>query len=172
MFSEQEGGWSLFNVGDKVVYPMLGAGVIESIEEKEILGDRKKYYVMKMPIGDMKVMVPTDNILRVGLREVIDKTMLEQVFSVLKDHSEEMSSNWNRRYRDNLDKMKSGNILDVAGVVRNLTLRDRGKGLSTGERKMLDSAKQILISELMMVQGVEQSEILKTLESIFEDYPE
>jgi CarD family transcriptional regulator len=162
----------LFNVGDKVVYPMHGAGVIESIEEKEILGDRKKYYVMKMPIGDMKVMVPMDNILRVGLREVIDKEMLEQVFVVLKDHSEEMSTNWNRRYRDNLDKIKSGNILDVAGVVRNLTLRDRGKGLSTGERKMLDSAKQILISELILVQGVEQSEILKTLESIFNEYPE
>ena len=162
----------MFNVGDKVVYPMHGAGVIESIEEKEILGDRKKYYVMKMPIGDMKVMVPMDNILRVGLREVIDKEMLEQVFVVLKDHSEEMSTNWNRRYRDNLDKIKSGNILDVAGVVRNLTLRDRGKGLSTGERKMLDSAKQILISELILVQGVEQSEILKTLESIFNEYPE
>ena len=122
----------MFNVGDKVVYPMHGAGVIESIEEKEILGDRKKYYVMKMPIGDMKVMVPMDNILRVGLREVIDKEMLEQVFVVLKDHSEEMSTNWNRRYRDNLDKIKSGNILDVAGVVRNLTLRDRGKDFPRG----------------------------------------
>ncbi|MEW5783677.1 MAG: CarD family transcriptional regulator [Bacillota bacterium] len=162
----------MFNIGDKVVYPMHGAGVIESIEEKEILGDRKKYYVMKLPIGEMKVMIPMDSILRVGLREVIDKEMIDQVLTVLQDHSEEMSANWNRRYRDHLDKIKSGNILDVAGVVRNLTIRDRGKGLSTGERKMLDSAKQILISELILVQGVEQSEILDTLENIFNDYPE
>jgi CarD family transcriptional regulator len=161
----------VFNIGDRVVYPMHGAGVIEAIEEKEILGVRKKYYVMKLPVGEMKVMIPTDSILRVGLREVIDKGMIAEVFDVLRNHNGEMSSNWNRRYRDHLEKIKSGDILEVAEVVRNLTLRDREKGLSTGERKMLESARQILNSELLLVQGIDQTEIINALEGIFEDYP-
>jgi CarD family transcriptional regulator len=162
----------VFNIGDRVVYPMHGAGVIESIEEKEILGVRNKYYVMKMPVGEMKVMIPTDSILRVGLREVIDKDMIAEVFKVLRNHNGKMSSNWNRRYRDHLEKIKSGDILEVAEVVRNLTLRDREKGLSTGERKMLESARQILISELLLVQGIDQNEVINALEEIFEDYPD
>lgn len=162
----------MFNIGDKVVYPMHGAGVIEAIEEKEILGSRKKYYVMKLPIGEMKVMIPLDSIVRVGLREVINKEAVEQVFTILQDHQGEMSSNWNRRYRENLEKIKSGDILEVAEVVRNLMLREREKGLSTGERKMLESAKQILISELILVKGVEQSEIVSMLDDIFEGCPE
>ncbi len=161
----------MFNIGDRVVYPMHGAGVIEAIEEKEILGVRKKYYVMKLPVGEMKVMIPTDSILRVGLREVIGKERIAEVFEVLRNHNGEMSSNWNRRYRDHLEKIKSGDILEVSEVVRNLTLRDREKGLSTGERKMLESARQILISELFLVQGIDQTEIINALEGIFEDYP-
>ncbi len=161
----------MFNIGDRVVYPMHGAGVIESIEEKEILGVRKKYYVMKMPVGEMKVMIPTDSILRVGLRGVIDKDKIAEVFDILRNHNGEMSPNWNRRYREHLEKIKSGDILEVAEVVRNLTLRDREKGLSTGERKMLDSARQIMISELLLVQGVDQSEIISAFEGIFEEYP-
>lgn len=158
----------MFNIGDKVVYPMHGAGVIEAIEEKEILGARKKYYVMKLPIGEMKVMIPMDSTIRVGLREVINKEMVEQVFIILQGCHGEMSTNWNRRYRDHLEKIKSGDILEVAEVVRNLMLREREKGLSTGERKMLESAKQILISELILVQGVEQSEIINILDGIFD----
>ncbi len=161
----------MFNIGDRVVYPMHGAGVIEAIEEKEILGARKKYYVMKMPVGDMKVMIPIDSILRVGLREVIDKGMIVKVFEVLRNHNGKMSSNWNRRYRDHLEKIKSGDILEVTEVVRNLTLRDKEKGLSTGERKMLESARQILISELLLVQDVDQAEMMDSLDEIFEDYP-
>ncbi len=161
----------MFSIGDRVVYPMHGAGVIESIEEKEILGVRKKYYVMKMPVGEMKVMIPTDSILRVGLRGVIEKDKIAQVFDILRNHNGEMSSNWNRRYREHLEKIKSGDILEVAEVVRNLTLRDREKGLSTGERKMLDSARQIMISELLLVQGIDQSEIIGAFEGILEEYP-
>ena len=162
----------MFEIGDRVVYPMHGAGVIEAIEEKEILGVRKKYYVMKLPVGEMKVMIPVDSILRVGLREVIDKNKIEEVFAVLKNPNGEMSSNWNRRYRHHLEKIKSGDILEVAEVVRNLTRRDREKGLSTGERKMLDNSKQIMVSELLLVQGIDQSEIITALEKIFESYPE
>jgi len=161
----------LFSVGDRVVYPMHGAGVIESIEEKEILGARKRYYVMKIPMGEMKVLIPTDNITQVGLREVIDKKEVSQVFVVLKGEQPEMSTNWNRRYRNHLDKIKSGDIFEVAEVVRNLMLRDREKGLSTGESKMLETARQILISELILVQGMEHSEITAALDGIFAQAP-
>src|SRR5690554_2149410 len=127
LYTLGEEGGSLFNIGDKVVYPMHGAGVIEAIEEKEILGDRKKYYVMKLPIGEMKVMIPLDNVCWVGLREIIDKDAVEQVFEILQNGCEETSSNWNRRYRHHLEKIKSGSIFEVAEVVRNLVLRDKEK---------------------------------------------
>ncbi|MDW7739567.1 MAG: CarD family transcriptional regulator [Bacillota bacterium] len=158
----------MFSIGDRVVYPMHGAGVIEAIEEKEILGARKKYYVMKLPMGEMKVLIPTDSIMQVGLRGVIAKDKVSEVFIVLQGEQPEMSANWNRRYRNHLEKIKTGDIFEVAEVVRNLMLRDREKGLSTGESKMLETARQILISELILVQGIEQSEIIDTLDNIFE----
>jgi len=157
----------LFNIGDKVVYPMHGAGVIEAIEEKEILGERKKYYIMKIPIGDMKVMIPLDNVEQIGLREVIDEEGVEQVYAILKGHHSKMSSNWNRRYRANLEKLKSGDIFQVAEVVRNLTYREKEKGLSTGERKMLDSARQILISELVLAQDTSKEDVDKIIDRFF-----
>lgn len=157
----------MFNIGDKVVYPMHGAGIIEAIEEKEILGAKKKYYVMVMPVGEMKVMVPMDKVERVGLRDVIEKSLVSQVFKILEGPAELTSTNWNRRYRNNMDKIKTGNIFKVAEVVRSLLLREKEKGLSTGERKMLESAKQILMSELLMVQGVNAVEVRTSLEKLF-----
>ncbi|MGI5875660.1 MAG: CarD family transcriptional regulator [Dethiobacteria bacterium] len=157
----------MFNIGDKVVYPMHGAGIIEAIEEKEILGAKKKYYVMVMPVGEMKVMVPMDNVEKVGLREVIEKGSVSKVFKILEGPAELTSTNWNRRYRSNMDKIKTGNIFKVAEVVRSLLLREQEKGLSTGERKMLESAKQILMSELLMVQGVNAVEMKSSLEKLF-----
>ena len=156
----------MFNVGDKVVYPMHGAGVIEAIEEKEILGNKQTYYVMKLPIGDMKVMIPTDNVEGVGLREVIPQEEVHKVFEVLRAQRTKMSPNWNRRYRANLEKIKSGDIFEVAEVVRNLAIRDREKGLSTGERKMLDNARQILISELVLAQGIGEGEATSLLDEV------
>ncbi len=143
-------GNPMFNVGDKVVYPMHGAGVIKAIEEKEILGESHRYYIMFLPIGDMKVMIPVDGI-DVGLRPVIDTDDIESVLDVLKAGTTRMSTNWNRRYRANTEKLKTGDIYEVAEVVRNLTLRHEEKGLSTGERKMLDNSRQILISELVLI---------------------
>lgn len=140
----------MFNVGDKVVYPMHGAGVIEAIEEKEILGAVKKYYIMNIPVGEMKVMIPLDSVEQIGLREVIDGQGVERVFDILREHHSRMSTNWNRRYRMNMEKIKSGDIYQVAEVVRSLMIREREKGLSTGERKMLESARQILVSELVL----------------------
>ena len=157
----------MFKVGDRVVYPMHGAGVIESIEEKEVLGEKRRYYIMKMPIGDMKVMDPMDSVSEIGLRQVVDEDGVQKVMSILKDKKSTMSANWNHRYRANMEKIKSGNIFEVAEVVRNLILRDREKGLSTGERKMLENAKQILISELVLAKGEEEGQVENLLEGVF-----
>jgi CarD family transcriptional regulator len=149
----------MFNVGDKIVYPMHGAGIIESIEEREVLGKKQSYYVMKMPVGDMKVMIPTQNVDGIGVREVIDCKLVSKVFEILKKQSVHENNNWNKRYRENMIKIKTGDIFEVAEVVRSLMLREKEKGLSTGERKMLNSARQILISELVLVQNSDQDKV-------------
>ena len=149
----------MFNVGDKIVYPMHGAGIIESIEEREILGQKQNYYVVKMPVGGLKVMIPTCNVDDIGVREVIDSREVDKVFAILQDQNINVTANWNKRYRENMLKIKSGNIFEVADVVRTLMLREKEKGLSTGERKMLNSAKQILVSELVLAKEADQVEI-------------
>ncbi|MCG8401674.1 MAG: CarD family transcriptional regulator [Firmicutes bacterium] len=157
----------MFKIGDKVVYPMHGAGVIESIEEKEVLGETKKYYVLRLPVGDMKVMIPVANYKDVGLRQVIDDDGVQRVFRILSEQSSTMSTNWNRRYRANLEKIKSGNIYEVAEVVRNLVTRDKEKGLSSGERKMLENARQILISELVLATEMHEDKTKSMIERAF-----
>ena len=137
-------------IGDKVVYPMHGAGVIEAIEEHEVLGLRQNYYVLTMPYGAMKVMIPMQNVDHVGLREVIGKPDISKVREVLQAAPVRVTANWNRRFNINLSKIKTGSIFEVAEVVRNLMLQDKEKKLSTGERRLLDIAKQILISELVL----------------------
>lgn len=154
----------MFNVGDKIVYPMHGAGVIDAIEEKDILGEKQAYYILKMP-GEVKVMVPTAKAEEIGVRSIIDKSSAEKVFSVLESDETEMSMNWNKRYRDNMDKMKSGDIYKIADVVRNLSFKQKEKGLSTGEKKMLSNAKQILVSELVLTEHASQGEIEQMVES-------
>ena len=148
----------MYNVGDKVVYPMHGAGVIDSIEEKEILGEKQSYYILKMP-GEVKVMVPISTAEQHGIRNIIDKSEAEKVFNVLEQDETEMEKNWNKRYRDNMEKMKSGNIYEIADVVRNLSFKQKEKGLSTGEKKMLHNAKQILVSELVLAEHTSQDEV-------------
>lgn len=157
---------NLFKIGDKIVYPMHGAGVIESIEEKEFLGKTQKYYVMKMPMGDMKVMIPINNTEGIGIREIIDSVEVDKVIKVLHTDRTIMSPNWNKRYRENMDKIKSGNIYEVADVVRNLYMREKEKGLSTGEKKMLNSAKQILMSELVLAKDLKVHEAEEVLDKI------
>ena len=143
------GGVCLLHVGDKVVYPMHGAGVIAGIEDCEVLGEGKSYYILQMPLGNMKVMIPTDNVDNIGLRDVIPETDVEQVKDVLQDKPERVLGSWNKRFHANLDRMKSGDICDVAAVTRNLILQDRLRKISSGERRLLDLAKQILVSELV-----------------------
>lgn len=145
-----------FRVGDRVVYPMHGAGVIEAVEETEVLGEQQRYYILRLPIGDMKVMIPVNGINGIGLREVVGAEEIDEVLEVLKSTETKMSSNWNQRYRANTEKLKTGDIYEVAEVVRNLTIRDRAKGLSTGERKMLDNARQILVSELVLAKQIDE----------------
>lgn len=140
-------------VGDRVVYPSYGAGVIEAIEEHEVLGEKHHYYVLTIPYGGMKVMIPLDKVESVGLREVIPAMEIPKVVEVLSSQPGHTNISWNRRFHLNLSKVKSGCIYEVAEVVRNLTIQDRLKRLSTGERRLLETAKQILISELVLVCG-------------------
>lgn len=156
----------MFQVGDKVVYPMHGAGIIEAIEEREVLGEKRQYYVMHLPVGNMKVLVPLNNVQNLGLREVIAQNEVQNVLQVLKDENVAATLAWNRRYRANLEKIRSGNILDVAEVVRNLSKRDKEKGLSTGEKKMYENAYQILLSELVLAEDTKEEEIRKRLEKV------
>lgn len=156
----------MFRVGDRVVYPMHGAGTIEGIEQKEILGKTHKYYVLQLPISDMKVMIPVDNTEEIGLRDVIKPSQVDEVLNILRQDSTPMSSNWNRRYRNNLEKIKSGDIFEVASVVRNLSARNKEKGLSTGERKMLESAKEILLSELILASDWDRDKAVSIIEEI------
>jgi len=146
---------------------MHGAGVIESIEEKEVLGEKRQYYILQLPVGDMKVMIPINNGSGVGLREVIDWEGVERVLDILREQCSAMSPNWNRRYRANLEKIKSGDIYEVAEVVRNLITRDREKGLSSGERKMLENARQILVSELVLATELEEEKAQSLLDGAF-----
>lgn len=149
----------MLSVGDKVVYPMHGAGVIDRIEECEIMGVSKSYYVLMMPFGGMKVMIPLDNVKNIGLRGVISESEIERVVAVFQEMPEKTTGSWNRRFNANLTKIKSGSIYDVAEVVRNLILQDRMKKISTGERRLLDTAKQILVSELVLACNKEPSDV-------------
>ena len=148
----------MFNVGDQIVYPMHGAGTIYAIEKKNILNEEQDYYIISMP-GEVKVMVPTQKAEEIGVRNIIDKGSADKVIGILEQDETEMDKNWNKRYRDNMDKMKSGDIYEIADVVRNLSFKQKEKGLSTGEKKMLNNAKQILVSELVLAEHASQEEV-------------
>ena len=143
----------MFQIGDKVVHPMHGAGIVDSIVQKKVNGVMREYYVLKLPVRAMVVMVPTENCEEIGVRPIVDREQADRVLAAIPDIQVEMTQNWNRRYRENMERIKSGDLYEVARVVKGLMLRDVQKGLSTGERKMLHSAKQILISEIVMCQS-------------------
>ncbi|MCT4661184.1 MAG: CarD family transcriptional regulator [Tissierellales bacterium] len=149
----------MFEIGDRIFYPMHGAGEIVNIEKREILGEELEYYVMFIPVGSIRVMVPVKNASNIGLRELASREEVDQAFAILADEKTKMPQNWNRRFRLNLDKIKGGDIFEIAAVIRNLILRDREKTLSTGERKMLNTAKQMLISEVVLVLDKEEEEV-------------
>jgi CarD family transcriptional regulator len=154
----------LYKVGDKVVYPHHGAGTVVKREKREVLGEKREYLTIKILHNDMTVNVPADNAERVGLRKVIDEEAVKKVVKYLTSGGTEMPKNWNRRFKHNRDKMKTGDIYELAEVVRNLALRDGEKGLSTGEKQMYVKAKKILASELMYAKTMSEDEALEWLE--------
>lgn len=153
----------MYEIGDMVCYPMHGAGIIVDIEEKNILGKKEKYFIVKIPIGSMKVMIPVKNADKRGIRSIIDKEKVNDVIEVLKDEPTEMSSNWNKRVRDNTAILKEGDIFEVAKVYRNLKNLDDEKNLSTGEKKILHDTKNILMSEMILSSGKSYEEIDKII---------
>ena len=154
----------MYSAGDKVLYPMHGAGVIRQIERCEILGEVKDYYLLHVPCGDMEVMIPVEACDDIGVRPVVTQKEVEQAISVLRADSTEAGGNWSKRYRANMEKLKTGDILLVAEVVRNLTRHDRVSGLSAGEKKMLSNARKILQSEIMLAIDVDEDRALEMIE--------
>ncbi len=155
----------MFSIGDKVVYPMHGAGTIQSIEEKEVLGETRAYYILRIPYGNLQVMVPVQGSDAAGLRPIVSETEVEGVLDVLAAESTPMDENWNRRYRENMDKLRTGDPVKVAEVIRNLMRVERAKRLSTGEKKLLANARQILASEIVLVRGVSEQAAMDLIDS-------
>lgn len=149
----------MFSVGDRIAHPMHGAGVIDSIVKRKVDGAEKDYYVLKLPVGDMLVMIPVDSTDSIGVRPIVEPDEAEKIISSIEAIEVCMTQNWNKRYRENMLKIKSGDLLEVAAVIKGLMLRDTDRGLSTGERKMLHSAKQILISEIVLSESITYEEV-------------
>ena len=156
----------MFDVGDKVVYPHHGAGTVIKKEKREILGQTREYLTIQILHNDMTVNVPVENAEKVGLRTVIDEDLVNQVLKALTGGSTEIPKNWNRRFKHNRDKMKTGDIFELAEVVKNLSLRDHEKGLSTGEKQMFVKAKKILASELMYAKGLDEDGAAEWLDGV------
>ncbi len=154
----------MYKIGDKIVYPMHGAGTIEKIESREILGETKEYYILNVSCGGMGLMLPVDNCDRIGVRTIVSEEELSAALRILGEESTKMAENWNKRQRENMDKLKTGRIDVTAEIVRNLTRIDRDRKLSAGEKKMLSNARRILVSEVMLVRGIGESEALKLIE--------
>jgi CarD family transcriptional regulator, regulator of rRNA transcription len=161
----------LYKVGDKVVYPHHGAGTVVKKESREVLGQKREYLTIKILHNDMTVQVPCENADQVGLRRVIGEKEVSVVLKALTGGSTEMPKNWNRRFKHNRDKMKTGDVLELAEVVRNLALRDHEKGLSTGEKQMFVKAKKILASELMYAKSMDEEECAEWLEEVLAEAP-
>ena len=140
----------MFQVGDKIVHQMHGAGVVDSIVSKKVNGVVREYYLLKIPVGGMLVMIPTTNSEEIGVRPVVNSAEADRIIASIPDIEVDMTANWNRRYRENMLRLTSGDLTEVARVVKGLALRDTDRGLSTGERKMLHTARQILLSELVL----------------------
>ncbi len=156
----------MYKVGDKVVYPHHGAGTVVKKESREVLGEKREYLTIQILHNDMTVNVPSENVEKVGLRKVIDEKTVEKVLQSLTGDGTTMPKNWNRRFKHNRDKMKTGDIFELAEVVRNLSLRDHEKGLSTGEKQMFVKAKKILVSELMYAKGMDEEETAVWLDDV------
>ena len=158
----------MFNIGDLAVYPAHGVGVIERVESKEISGCTQDFYVMRIIDNDMIIMIPTGNVTNVGLREIIDRNEVPKLYSILKKRDVVIDNQtWNRRYREYMDKIKTGSVFEVAEVYRDLLILKLEKDLSFGERKMLDTARNLLVKEISLAKKVEEKQIEKDLDRMF-----
>ncbi|MCL4472783.1 MAG: CarD family transcriptional regulator [Actinobacteria bacterium] len=159
----------MYNVGDKVVYPHHGAGTVIKKEKRDVLGQKREYLTIQILHNDMTVMVPVDSADKAGLRKVIAKNDVDEVIAVLRQDETKMPKNWNRRFKHNREKIKTGDIFELAEVVRNLSIREAEKGLSTGEKQMFNRAKKILASELMYARGLDEVEADKFLDTVLKE---
>ncbi len=158
----------MFAEGDMAVYPAHGVGVIKSIETQQVAGIDQKFYVLEILGNSMRIMIPTSSSENVGLRSIVNKKEALEVLNILRDRAVEIDSQtWNRRYREYMEKIKTGSIFEVAAVLRDLFLLSVDKDLSYGERKMLDTAKGLLVKELSIAQDVEEDKISQKIENIF-----
>ncbi|MGV8906584.1 MAG: CarD family transcriptional regulator [Acetobacterium sp.] len=155
----------MYKIGDKIVYPMHGAGVIEAIEEREIFEERKPYYIMQIVSEGLQILIPVDKVDEIGVRNIVSQEVIDEMIETLRLPMDVMEKNWNRRYREHLEKLKTGDIFEVARVVKNLILLDRLKGLSTGEKKMLNNARNFIISEMVLIQDSDKDDILELINS-------
>ncbi len=159
----------MFRKGDKVIFPHHGAAIIEDLTEREFLGEKKKYFVLRLAYGDLTLMVPVDSTEEVGLREVVSKREVKKVLDVLREDESRQPTNWSRRYKTNIEKIRSGDVYQVAEVVRNLAIRESEKGLSAGEKRMLVKARQILVSELVFAVGVPEDKAEGMIDKVLEE---
>ena len=155
----------MFKIGDKVFYPMYGAGTICGVEEKKILGEKRMYFSMKMPLDESIAMIPTDTCETIGVRYIISEAEASKALAAFKAEEVLEDENWNKRHRENMEKLRTGDIYQLIGVVKGLMLRDKKRGLSTSERKMLGVAKQMFISEIVLTGSASRNDV----ESILDD---
>jgi CarD family transcriptional regulator len=155
----------MYKIGDKIVYPMHGAGIIEAIEEREIFEETKPYYIMQIVSEGLQILIPVDKVDDIGVRTIVSQSVIDEMIESLKLPMDVMEKNWNRRYREHLERLKTGDIFEVAKVVKNLILLDRLKGLSTGEKKMLNNARNFIVSEMVLIQDKDKQEILDLINS-------
>lgn len=158
----------MFHKGDKIVYPLYGAGVIEDLEQREIDGDNQTYYVLRIPVGNLKIMISAGKAESLGIREIYAKDEILRVISGVTGKPVDMPENWNQRYKENMERIKSGKLNEVVLVFRNLLVRERERGLSTAEKKMMTTAKQIILSELILSQDVEKTRAEEILNETME----
>jgi len=164
----QAGSDHMFIKGDKIVYPIYGAGVIEELEQREINGDPQTFYVLRIPVGNLKIMIAAGNAENLGIRHIYDKDEMIRLIESVTHVPVDMPDNWNQRYKSNMEKIKSGQLNEVALVYRNLLLRERERGLSSAEKKMMTTAKQIIVSELILSHDIEKSGAEDMLARMFE----
>jgi len=158
----------LFKIGDKAVYPSHGVGVVESIETRELYGNKKTYYILRILENGMTIMIPTDNVDAVGMREVISEDLVPRVFQILREKRIVVESHpWNRRYREYSEKIKTGSVFEIAEVLRDLNLLKEQKELSYGEKKLMELAKSLLIKEISIASGTKEDKIGKRIDSVF-----